>query len=305
MASAIDMTGLILGGAIAAGTPVLYATAGEVIAQRSGVVNLGLEGAMSLGAVAAVATALATGNNAPAVVAGAAAGAAIGLLHGLLVVGARLAMLASGLCLFFVGRGLSAFWGHRLVGRPVPGLAPVAVPGLSRLPIVGPALFRQDVLVYLAVAIAAATFVFLFRTRMGLKVRAAGEDAAVARAEGVPVGAIRVACAAAGAALAGVGGAHIALAFSHSWLEGLPAGRGWVAIGLVVLTRWNPLAAVPVAYLFGGIMAFQLNAQAAGLSVSPYLLSMLPYLVTIVALTVAQVWARGPGMPAELARNKP
>ena len=267
MSDAVQLSGLIFGSAIAAGTPVLFATAGEALGQP-GVINLGLEGAMSLGAVAAVAVALSTGNAAFAVAAGAAAGGAVGLAHGLLVVWARLAMLASGLCLFFVGRGLSAFWGHRLVGRPVHGLPAMRVPGLSEVPVLGRAIFSQDVLVYLAVAAAFGLWFILFRTHTGLKIRAAGEDAAVARAEGVPVAAIRVACAAAGAALAGVGGAHIALSFSLSWVEGLPAGRGWVAIGLVVLARWNPLVAVPIAYVFGGIMALQLNAQAAGLTVS-------------------------------------
>lgn len=297
-----NQVGLITGAAITSGTPVLLATVGETLSQRAGVVNLGLEGAMLAGAAAAAGGCYLTGSVWLGVLAGALAGGAVGLSHGLLVVKLGVGMLASGLCLFFIGRGLSAFWAQPLVGQQLPPIPRLRVPLLSELPVVGTSLFSHDALVYIAVLACVAVWFLLFRTYPGLLIRAAGEDAAVAEAEGVPVRAVRIASTAAGSVLAGLGGAHITLGFSHTWLEGVTAGRGWVAIGLVVLARWNPLYALAVAYIFGGIVALQLNAQAAGFGVSPYLLSMLPYILTVVALAVTHYRARGSGMPAELTR---
>jgi ABC-type uncharacterized transport system permease subunit len=298
-----SLIGLILGGAIASGTPVLFATTGEVLAERSGVVNLGLEGSMLLGGVSAAYVQLATGNAVLAIGAGLLGGAVLGLLHGLLVVIGQVDVLASGLCLFFVGRGFSAFWGQQIVGQQLSGFSPWYIPLFGRIPVVGEAFFRQDPLVYLAAILAVSTWFILFRTHAGLLIRAAGEGAAVAYAEGVPVGALRILCVTLGSGLAGLGGADIVLSFAHTWLNDLVAGRGWVAIGLVILARWNPLYALPIAYVFGGVMSLQLNAQAAGLHVSPYLMSMLPYLFTVLALMAAQWWSHGSGMPMELTRT--
>lgn len=302
MSENLMVAALIVGSAIRAGTPVLFATVGEVLTQRAGVINLGLEGAMLMGGVAAAWTHLMTGSVLLAVLAGAGAGLLVGVAHAASVVLAGLNMLASGICLFFIGRGLSGFWGQPIVGRPLEDLPVIRWPLLADLPVLGEAVFAQDLLVYLAGATALAGWWLLFRTRVGLLLRAAGEDAAVAQAEGVPVRALRVASVAVGAGLAGIGGAHLVLAFSRTWIEGVTAGRGWIAIGLVVLARWNPLYAMPAAFLFGGVMALQLNAQVAGLAVSPYLLSMLPYLFTILTLIGSRWWASSSGMPAELAR---
>jgi simple sugar transport system permease protein len=304
MSEWLAQAGLITGAAISIGTPVFLATVGETLSQRSGVVNLGLEGAMLAGAATAAAGCYLTGSVWLGVAAGALAGGAVGLSHGLLVVRLGVGMIASGLCLFFIGRGLSAFWAQPLVGQQLPAIPRLRVPVLSDLPFAGVALFSHDMLVYAAALAGLSVWYLLFRTRAGLLIRAAGEDSAVAKAEGVPVRALRVACVTVGSALAGIGGAHITLGFSHTWLEDVTAGRGWVAIGLVVLARWNPLYAFPVAYVFGGVVALQLNAQAAGMGVSPYVLSMLPYLFTVAALTVTHYWARGSGMPAELARTE-
>ena len=281
---------------------MLFATTGEVLAERSGVINLGLEGSMLMGGVSAAYVQLTTGNALLAIGAGLLGGAVLGLLHGVLVVVGRIGVLASGLCLFFVGRGFSAFWGQQIVGQQLSGLSPLCVPWLGRIPVLGEAVFHQDALVYVATAFAFATWFALFRTRWGLLIRAAGEDAGVAHAEGVPVRTLRIVCAGVGSGLAGLGGAHIVLAFAHTWLNDLTAGRGWVAIGLVILARWNPLFALPVAYAFGGVMSLQLNAQAAGLPISQYLMAMLPYALTVLVLAFAQSWSRGSGMPAELAR---
>jgi ABC-type uncharacterized transport system permease subunit len=297
-----EIVGLIIGGAIASGTPVLFATVGETLAQRSGVINLGLEGSMLAGAVSSAWVYSLTNNITLAVLAGAAAGGLLGMMHASLVVLANVGMLASGICIFFIGRGLSAFLGYSLVGTRLEGLRHLSIPYLSRLPIVGNAFFYHDALVYLALIMAFVTWYGVFHTRLGLMVRATGENAEVAKAQGVPTTAIRLLAVTTGAALAGLGGAHIVLGFSHTWLEGVTAGRGWVAIGLVVLARWNPLYALPISYLFGGVITLQLNAQAAGIMVSPYLLSTLPYLLTIVVLVVTRVWIGNSGFPAELAR---
>lgn len=294
--------GLVISSAIASGTPVLFATTGEILAQRSGIINLGLEGSMLAGAVTSAWVYTVTGNVLLAVLAGACAAGMLGLAHVSLVVLASIGMLASGLCMFFIGRGLSAFFGTTLVGRPLAGLADLHIPVLSNLPIAGDALFSQDALVYLSAIIAVAMWYLLFRTRLGLMIRATGENAEIARAQGLPTNAIRMAAGSVGAALAGIGGAHIVLGFSHTWLEGVTGGRGWVAIGMVILARWNPLYAVVLAYLFGGVIALQLNAQAAGITISPYLLSMLPYVLTIIALLITRIWIQSSAPPAEIAR---
>jgi general nucleoside transport system permease protein len=265
----VELTGLILGSAIAAGTPVLLAMLGEILAQRSGIVNLGLEGAMALGAMTTAWVQLTTGNMLVAIIAGSIAGALLGLTHATLTVVARIPVLASGLCLFFVGKGLAGFWGSPIVGRPLPGLPCLHWSVLKKIPLLGPAILSQDVLVYLAIAIAAAMWWVLLRTDFGLLVQASGENAEIARAEGVPVVRIRLLCVTVGGSLAGLAGAHIALGFSHTWLDGIIAGRGWVAIGLVILARWNPIYGLPCAYVFGGLIAIQLNAQAAGISILP------------------------------------
>jgi simple sugar transport system permease protein len=204
--------------------------------------------------------------------------------------------------MFFIGRGLSAFFGSTLAGEPLAGLRAVHITLLSRLPLGGDAFFSQDALVYLSLLLAVATWYLLFHTRLGLMIRATGENVEIARAQGLPTKAIRLAAGTAGAALAGMGGAHVVLGFSHTWLEGVTGGRGWVAIGMVILARWNPLYAMPLAYLFGGVIAIQLNAQAAGIRVSPYLLAMLPYVLTILALIVTQLWIARSALPAEITR---
>jgi simple sugar transport system permease protein len=302
MSEIANLIGLIIGAAIIAGTPVLLAVTGEIVAQRSGIVNLGLDGSMLMGAVASAWTYHSTGSVFLSVMAGLLSGSVLGVIHGVLVVLVGVGMLASGICLFFVGRGISTFWGYPIVGQQFTGVAQLKLPFFSDLPVVGSAFFTHDGLVYIAATIAVGVWYVLFRTHVGLMLRATGENAEVARTEGVPVTAIRLIAAAIGGGLAGIGGAYIVLAIAHTWLAGISDGRGWVAIGLVVLARWNPLFALLIAYLFGAVQALQLNAQAAGIVISPYLLSMLPYLLTIAALVSARFWMRRSVMPAELSR---
>lgn len=296
------LVAIILDAAVRAGTPLLLATAGEILAQRSGIVNLGLEGAMLMGAMAAAWIGVVTGNLPAAMGAALLAGALVGIIHAASVVGAGVSMLASGVCAFFVGKGLSALLGAPIAGQPIPALPSVPLPLLADLPVIGQGLFRHDMLVYIAACLACGLWWVLFRSRLGLLIRATGENARTAREVGVPVTVIRIGTIVAGAGLAGLGGAHIALGFAHTWIEGLTAGRGWIAVGLVVLTRWNPIMSLPVAYLFGGIMAIQLEAQAMGINLSPYLLSMVPYLAAMVGLAGAHLWVKRSGMPAELTR---
>jgi ABC-type uncharacterized transport system permease subunit len=303
MASYSEIAGLVIGGAISSGTPVLFAATGEVLAERTGIVNLSVEGSMLAGAVTAAWTYQLTNSVLMAVAASALAGGLLGFMHVSLVVLANVGMLASGICMFFIGRGLSAFWGHSIAGAELGGLSRISIPALANLPIIGDALFAHDGLVYLAMFICLAVWYLLFRTELGLLIRSTGENPQVASLQGIPVKLIRLVCVSIGGSLAGLGGAHIVLGFAHTWFEGITAGRGWVAIGLVVLARWNPLYLLPVAYLFGSVVALQLNAQAAGITVSPYLLSMLPYIFTIIALTFAHLSRHGSGMPAELTRT--
>ena len=298
-----DLLGLMIGGAITTGTPVLFATVGETLAQRSGVINLGLEGSMLIGALSSAWVYSLTGSITLAVLAGALAGALFGLMHGLMVVLARVGMLASGLCLFFIGRGVSAFLGQNLAGVHLTGLGNVYIPWLSNIPILGTAFFQHDALVYLALAVACVVWYVIFHTPLGLLIRATGENTQIARAQGVQTKLIQILAVTAGSALAAVGGSHVVLGFSHTWLEGVTSGRGWVAIGLVILARWNPLHVIPIAWLFGAVITFQLNAQAAGITVSPYLLSTLPYLFTIGVLVATRIWVRSSAVPAELART--
>lgn len=298
-----DLLGLMIGGAITSGTPVLFATAGETLAQRSGVINLGLEGSMLMGAVSSAWVYSLTSSITLAVLAGALAGALFGLMHGAMVVLAGVGMLASGICLFFIGRGFSAFMGRNLTGVHLAGLNNLYIPLLSDVPILGPALFQHDALVYLAILFASVIWYVIFRTPLGLAIRATGESTQIARAQGVQTKLIQILAVTAGSALAALGGCHVVLGFSHTWLEGVTSGRGWVAIGLVILARWNPMHVIPISWLFGGVITLQLNAQAAGVTVSPYLLSTLPYLFTIAVLVATRLWVRSSAIPGELART--
>jgi simple sugar transport system permease protein len=298
-----QIVGLVIGAAISSSTPVLFATLGETVAERSGVINLGLEGAMLIGAVSSAWVYSWTNNIPLAVLAGAAAGGLFGLMHASMVVLANVSMLASGICLFFIGRGLSAFLGRGVVGFRLQGLSRLSIPYLSGLPILGNAFFRHDWMVYLALILAVATWYLIFHTQLGLMIRATGENPEIARSQGVPTVAIRMLAVMVGSALAAMGGSHIVLAFSHTWLEGVTSGRGWVAIGLVVLARWNPMYVIPISWIFGVVITLQLNAQAAGLTVSPYLLATLPYIFTIGVLIVTRIWARSSAVPAALVRT--
>jgi len=274
----------LVAGAVVSGTPLLYATLAEVIGERAGVVNLGLEGVMLMGAVVGFVTTVHTGSAAAGVLAAALAGAAFNALFAWLVVDRRANQLATGLALMFCGVGLSALIGAPYIGRPITGLAELRVPGLASIPVLGPALFVHDALVYAAVPVAVATWWALFWTRWGLAVRAVGENPVAAFAAGRSPRAVQYQALVLAGLLAGIAGAHLSIGVAKTWAEWMTAGRGFIAVALVVFARWQPLRAIAGAFLFGGAISLQLQLQARGVPISPFVLDMLPYVLSLAVL---------------------
>ncbi|SDD74828.1 ABC transporter permease [Rhodospira trueperi] len=271
---------------IRAATPLALAAVGELVTEKSGVLNLGVEGMMLVGAVAAFATAVMTGNPALAILAGMLGAMALALVFGILTLGLLSNQVATGLALTIFGVGLSAFIGQGFIGIPIEGLDALHIPGLSDLPLIGPVLFAHDPLVYASVLATILVGWGLYRTRVGLVIRAVGENHDAAHALGYPVIGIRFLCVLFGGAMSGLAGAYLSLAYTPMWVETMTAGRGWIALALVVFATWKPGRVLLGAYLFGGVTIVQLHAQGAGLAVSSHLLSMLPYLATIVVLVL-------------------
>jgi general nucleoside transport system permease protein len=293
----------VLAAAVRAGTPVLFATLGEIFAERAGILNLGVEGMMLVGALAGFVTTVQTGDPWIGVLAAAAASGLLSLIHAVLSVTLRANQVASGLALTIFGTGLSAFLGRKFIGIPAPGFQATPLPVLSRLPVLGPALFHQDPLVYLSYVVVPLAWYVLYRTRWGLEIRAVGETPEAADAAGVDVARARYACVVIGGVLAGVGGTFLSTAYTGMWIENMTAGRGWIAVALVIFATWDPLRAVVGAYLFGGVNALQLHLQATGTRLPIYLMLMAPYVFTIVVLVFAtQETARKRlGAPAALS----
>lgn len=271
---------------VTAATPLVFAAVGEVVVEKAGVLNLGVEGMMIIGAIAAFATAVSTGNEFLAIIAGAGAGMLIALIFGVLTVYLQSNQVATGLALTIFGLGLSALIGHSYVGKTFDGLAKLNIPGLSDIRVIGPVLFGHDALVYLSVVSVAIVAWVLTRTRMGLLIRAVGENHDAAHSIGYSVTLVRLGAILFGGAMAGVGGAYLSVAYTPLWVENMTAGRGWIALALVVFASWKPWRAFFGAYLFGGITIIQLYAQGMGVEVSAQFLSMLPYIATILVLVI-------------------
>jgi general nucleoside transport system permease protein len=274
----------VLAGAVGGGTSILYPTLGEVVAERSGVINLGTEGSMLCGALAAYAVGIGTGSPWLGVLAGLGAGALLAAVHAFVVLWRGANQLATGLVVSFLGLGLTSLFGQDYVGRGVEPLDDWDVPGLHSLPFVGRVLFEHDPLTYLSIAVAVGAWWVLRRTRAGVRLRAAGERPEVLATFGSSPRLVRCRAVIVGGALAGLGGAQLATAFTRNWSEGMTAGRGFIAVGLTIFAAWDPLKAIAGAYLFSGAEALQLELQAQGTSLSPFLLQALPYVVVIVAL---------------------
>ena len=300
----MEAVALLIAATLNAGTVLALAGLGLLINERAGVLNLGAEGLMLMAAVAGFAVALSTGSDALAFAAGAATGALAALVFGWMVIWLNTNQYATGLALSLFGAGLSAFVGVGLVGKKLEGRGLHAVPGLADIPFVGPMLFQQHPMAYAAVALAAALLWFLYRTRAGLVLRAVGESPASAHALGYPVRRIRLAAVAVGGALCGLAGAFLSVVYAPMWVEGLVAGRGWIALALTTFATWRPTRVLLGAYLFGGVTMLQFHLQGQGVQIASQLLSMLPYLSTIAVLVLISrnaAWLRV-NMPASLGR---
>ena len=276
----------ILVAAIGAGTPFVYAALGELVTEKSGVLNLGVEGMMLVGAITGFIAMAKTNSLALAVLAGMGSGALMAGLFGILTLTLMANQVASGLALTIFGVGLSAFLGLNYTSIALPGVPELHIPLLSDIPILGPLLFSHDILVYGSIALFAAVSWFLYRTRPGLVLRGIGEAPRSAHALGYNVILLRYLAVLFGGAMAGMGGVYLSVAYTPMWVEGMVAGRGWVSLALVVFATWRPARVMAGAYLFGGITIAQFHVQGLGIEIPSQLLSMLPYIATIIVLVV-------------------
>lgn len=278
---------------IRAGTSLLYATLGEIFTERSGILNLGVEGMMVMGAATAFAVSYWSGSAWLGLLAAMVAGGLLSLIHALLTVTLRAEQVVSGLALTIFGIGLASFMGQRLgpggttmVGLQGASFQRIAIPVLSKIPVLGPSLFTQDAMVYLLYILIPLLTFYLYRTQPGLHVRAVGENPTASDAMGVDVTGVRYLYTALGGILVGMAGAHLSLGYLQGWADNITGGRGWIAIALVIFAMWDPLRAVIGALLFGGINAIQFRMQAAGTTIPAPFLNMMPYLFTIIVLVL-------------------
>ncbi len=277
---------LLVASLMVAATPILLAAIGELVAERAGVLNLGVEGMMIVGAISGFAIAVETGSPLLGFIASAIGGALLSLLFVFLTQVVLANQVASGLALTLFGLGLSALMGQSYVGVRPPSTGQLDIPVLSDLPVVGPILFGHDLVLYLSIAIVATVWGLLKFTRAGLILRAVGENHDAAHALGYKVVRIRVMAIMFGGACAGLGGAYISLVRVPQWTEGMTAGVGWIALALVVFASWKPWRVLLGAYLFGGVTVVQLNLQAAGVAIPVEYLAMSPYIITIIVLVI-------------------
>lgn len=277
----------ILVGTLAAATPLIFAGLGELVAERTGVINLGVEGMMLVGAIAGFAAAAETGYGAAAgLPAGAVAGALTALIFAFFALSLAANQAACGLALTIFGVGLSAFIGQSYISYSLPGLKPIAIPLLSDIPLFGPVFFKQDAVVYLSVVAYAGVAWTLTKTRLGLLLKAVGESPEAAHAIGYPVILIRFGAVAFGGAMAGIAGAYLSTVYTPLWVQNMSAGRGWIAVALVVFATWKPTRLLLGAYLFGFVTILQFHAQGLGIMLPVQFLAALPYVATIVVLVI-------------------
>jgi general nucleoside transport system permease protein len=271
---------------IAASTPLLLAAAGELVVERAGVLNLGVEGMMIMGAACGFAGAYLSGWAVIGAVCGIVAGAALAAVFALLTLGLAVNQVATGLALTILGVGLSGLIGAGFVGQRIDTAPHLLIPILTGLPFIGRILFGQDAFVYVSIALVAGIWWFLYRTRAGLVLRAIGDNHTSAHALGYPVLKVRLLAVLFGGACAGLAGAYLPLAYTPFFIPGMTAGRGWIALALVVFASWLPARLVGGAYLFGAVTILQLHAQGLGLGIPSQLMSSLPYLATVIVLVL-------------------
>lgn len=274
----------ILIGAVTGGTSILYAALGETISERAGVINVGTEGSMLAGALAAFAVSVKTGHVWIGVLGGAAAGAALASVHAWMVVYRKANQLATGLVVLFLALGLTSLYGTSYVSSPLKGFKAIKLPLLSHIPVLGPVLFDHDPLVYLSYVAVPAVWWLLFRSRWGVLLRTAGEKPESLLAYGISPARVRTLAVIAGGAFAGVGGAQLSTAVALSWAENMTVGRGFIAVALVIFAAWEPFKVMAGAYLFGAAITLGSQLQIRHVNVNQFLLDALPYLVTIVVL---------------------
>jgi ABC-type uncharacterized transport system permease subunit len=300
----MDQTALLIAATLASGTPLALAGLGLLINEKAGVLNLGAEGMMLVAAIAGFAAAFTTGSDTAAFIAGAAAGGLLAAGFGALVIWLNTNQYATGLAVSLFGYGFSAFVGVGYVGQKLSERTPFEVPILGQIPFIGPALFRHHPMVYIAIALIAASVWFLYRSRAGLVLRAVGESPESAHALGYKVRWIRLMAVIAGGAMCGLAGAFLSVVYAPLWVEGLVAGRGWIALALTTFATWRPVRVLLGAYRFGGVTMAQFALQGAGVNFSSQLLAMLPYVATIVVLAIISrnpTWIRI-NMPASLGK---
>ena len=300
----MDAFALLIAATLNAGTVLALAGLGLLINERAGIINLGAEGMMLVAAIAGFATAVVTGSDWLGFGAGALAGALMAAAFGVLVIWLNTNQVASGLALSLFGGGFSAFIGIGFAQSKLGERAQHSIPFLADIPFIGPALFRQHPMVYIAIAAAIGVGWFLYRSRAGLVLRAVGESPESAHALGYPVRRIRMAAVMVGGALCGVAGAYISVIYTPLWVEGMVAGKGWIALALTTFATWRPARVLLGAYLFGGVTMLQFHLQGQGVDIPSQFLSMLPYVATIVVLVLISrnaSWIRA-NMPASLGK---
>ncbi len=295
---------LLLAATLNAGTVLAIAALGLLINEKAGIVNLGAEGMLLCSAIAGFATVVATGSDVMGFVAGMAAGAFMAAIFGVLVIWLNTNQYATGLALSLFGAGFSAFAGIKYVQEKLPERMHFSIPVLGDIPLVGPALFRQHPLVYITIALVFVMMWFFYKTRTGLVLRSVGESPESAHALGYPVRKIRLAAVVAGGALCGLAGAYISIVYTPLWVEGMVAGKGWIALALTTFATWRPARILLGAYLFGGVTMLQFHLQGVGVDVPSQFLTMLPYIATIVVLALISrnpAWIRI-NMPTSLGK---
>jgi simple sugar transport system permease protein len=300
----MESLALLIAATLSAGTVLALAGLGLLINERAGVLNLGAEGMMLVAAIAGFATAVTTGSDLLAFAAGMGAGALMALVFGLLVIWLNTNQYASGLALSLFGIGFSAFAGIRFTQEKLGTRFKFEIPGLADIPFIGPAFFKHHPMVYLAILLTFALAWFLYRSRAGLVLRAVGESPDSAHALGYPVRRIRLLAVVVGGALCGLAGAYISVIYTPLWVEGMVAGKGWIALALTTFATWRPARILAGAYLFGGVTMLQFHLQGEGVQIPSQWLSMLPYLATVVVLVLISrnpTWIRI-NMPASLGK---
>jgi len=279
----------LLQASIRAGTPLLFATLGETITERSGILNLGVEGLMVMGAMSGFALSYMTGNPWIGILAGGIAGLILALIHGFFSITLKVDQIVSGLMLVLLGLGLSGLIGKDYIGTVAIYKDPITIPVLSSVPVLGKILFTHDPFVYVSLLLTAFLWIILYKTSFGLSVIATGENPEAADTAGINVDFVRYICLLSGGFLIGVGGAYLSLAYAKLWTEGMTAGRGWICLALVIFSGWMPQRAVIGAYLFGGLDVLSFKLQAIGFTIPYQLLKMIPYIATILVLLLSLV----------------